>query len=142
MRPVGAGDGWLAPQAAATEVLPRTQEGLAIDLNRSPDKPGFVSALCQRWRASLADCARPYVMVLIGPCHRPIYLVLFASDAPMPLLPCQCLLLCMQLDTSDAAGTTPLHLATDAPAAAVLLTAGAPVDSVDNAGAFGARWCS
>ena len=40
----------------------------------------------------------------------------------------------LQLDVRDAAGASPLHLAADAPIAAVLLAADAPVNAVNNAG--------
>ena len=44
----------------------------------------------------------------------------------------------LQLDARDAAGASPLHLAGDAPIAAVLLASDAPVNAVNNAGQCGA----
>jgi hypothetical protein len=44
----------------------------------------------------------------------------------------------LQLDVRDAAGASPLHLAADAPIAAVLLAADAPVNAVNNAGSCSA----
>ena len=44
----------------------------------------------------------------------------------------------LQLDARDAAGASPLHLAADAPIAAVLLASDAPVNAVNNAGQCGA----